>query len=396
MLGLLAIVSRRFSVGEFGAFNLGLVLYQYALMLTDFGTRSIGGRLIAIGQLPEIRIVSGVWRKRIQLFVVALGIAALYLVLTPTTPRALLLFAAAALFAGMSHEWIFWAQERYWRFAAWRSFSGLLVFFVVGAAAILNGGLLSLALGYAGAMAAGMALSWAMSAVPARWVSRRDAGEIEALHWREISLLGFALVANQLFQTGDVMLLGVLSDQNQLGIYGAASRLILFLFGVYYLGAQALYPWLARQFAEGALDRRTAFSLLGGAGLCGLGLGVAAYPFLGQLVGLAFGRAMVVAGAPGILKILVFVLPLELVMGTWGMMATAAGFNRLALKVTSLGALTNFLLNIFLIPGKGAVGAALASLLSYGIVVGVIILTLSTLIGTRTMDKRQFSEAPNI
>ena len=251
-------------------------------MLTDFGTRSIGGRLIAIGQLPEIRIVSGVWRKRIQLFVVALGIPALYLVLTPTTPRALLLFAAAALFAGMSHEWIFWAQERYWRFAAWRSFSGLLVFFVVGAAAILNGGLLSLALGYAGAMAAGMALSWAMSAVPARWVSRRDAGEIEALHWREISLLGFALVANQLFQTGDVMLLGVLSDQNQLGIYGAASRLRSCSFRRLLPGCPGFVSMACKTVCRGSFGPENGLFPAGRGWFVWLGLGGGSLSFFGS------------------------------------------------------------------------------------------------------------------
>lgn len=387
MLAALALISRRFSVGEFGAFNLGLVLYQYAVMFTDFGTRAIGARLIAIGRYPDSWVVAGVGRKRIRLFMAALAAVCFYVLLTPSAPWALLLFAMAALFTGMSHEWVFWAQERYWHFAGWRSLVGLLVFLLVAAAVSAGGGIAALALGLVGAMAGGMVLSWAMSTVPARWPPRGTVDEIEALRWREISLLGLALVANQLFQTGDVMLLGVLSDQHQLGIYGAASRLVMFLFGVYYLAAQALYPWLVRRFAEGPLDRKTVFLLLGGASLCGLGMAGMIYPFQEDLIRLAFGKEMAAAGAAGVFGVLVFVLPLELVMGTWGMMATAAGRNRWALQITAIGALSNLLLNVLLIPTRGALGAAYASLLSYGLVLIAILITASKFTEAKTIAK---------
>lgn len=379
MLAILALVSRRLSVAEFGAFNLGLVLYQYVGMLTDFGTRAIGSRLIAVGRYPASRVVASVGRKRLQLYLLAFSGAGLYLILTPGIPISLVVFAAAALFAAMSHDWVLWAQERYWRFAGWRLLLGLLALLLVAAAVWTGGGLAALALGYAIAVAGGMVCSWLLSSVPVRWPAQDGIETIDALRWREITLLGLALAANQFFQTGDVMLLGVLGSQQQLGIYSAASRLVLLLFGVYYLGAQALYPLLARQFADGVMTRKTVVSLLGGAALCGLGLTLVAFPFREGLVQLAFGREMVSAGAAGVLGLLVFVLPMELVMGTWGMMATAAGLNRLALKVTLFGALANAALNVWLIPSRGATGAALASLVSYGLVSGVILLTLANL-----------------
>jgi PST family polysaccharide transporter len=181
---------------------------------------------------------------------------------------------------------------------------------------------------------------------------------------RECWPLILAGLSVMLYMKVDIVMLGKMSGDRSAGIYSAATRLSE---GVYFIATiivSSVVPMLLRARARGSgqylLGLFRLYILMVRISLAiAMPLAVAS-PFLIQLLfGADFSEASTVLRVHIWASIAVF---LGVASSQY---LTNEGLQKLSLYRTLIGLLINILLNLFLIPAYGAVGAAIATLISY-------------------------------
>jgi O-antigen/teichoic acid export membrane protein len=198
----------------------------------------------------------------------------------------------------------------------------------------------------------------------------RGVAEIAAsMEWRITSIMGLAWMANLAFNTVDMLMLGVLSNPEQVGLYSAAYRILNQLLLAYYMLTGALYPQLARQDGAQRLRmlRPRIFVALFAAG-CVLASLLAF--FRQPVLAIVFGRPFI-AAAP-LLLLLAFVLPLDFLTSYLSNAYLAWSMERNVLVCAAVAAGSNIVLNLATIPRYGAMAAAVNTLISYVVYLGML------------------------
>jgi len=375
-------LGHRYGVVILGMYALAQTLAQYMQPVIDFGMRHVGARLVARYPEATAAIVKRVQRRRYGMAVAALPLILMYsgsARLPPDAQRFLLAFAVAGSFYAASLDWAAWGEGRMALVGLAKAFSPacILVFVLAGHASGFQ------VLWWA---AAGNWSGFLLQAVFFRWwwKRQRPRGEqaalppaaLDSLAWRRTSIMGLAWLCYLAFNNVDMLMLGLLSTPEQVGLYGAAYRVLNQALATYYLLTQTLYPQFARHGA-GERRRMVGFRVLGP--LAAAGLVLAAGMILGRrsLLALVFGRAFLPA-APLVL-LLAWSLPLDFLSSYLSNAFLAWGMERKVLAATGTGAVTNIVLNWILLPRLGAWGAALNTLLSY------VVLLAALLLASRTM-----------
>lgn len=162
----------------------------------------------------------------------------------------------------------------------------------------------------------------------------------------------------------DRIMLGAMSGLEEVGVYAAASRIFEFAFFLPTALTQSLAPRLASEASENGIVSRSTFLTAGAAlGIVGIltnvGMAAGSWPTMQLLYGSSY------AGSASVLAILSFsMLPLSLGRlrnATW----VATGSQIHVLHSSVFGLISNAGLNYMLIPVFGAVGAALATTVSF-------------------------------
>src|ERR1035438_3106529 len=191
----------------------------------------------------------------------------------------------------------------------------------------------------------------------------------DALEWRRTSIMGLAWMANLAFATVDMLMLGVLSNPEQVGLYSAAYRILNQLLLAYYMLTGALYPQLARQDhaqRRQMLRPRIFFALFAVGSVLAFLLAF----FRRPLLGIVFGHPFV-AAAP-LLLLLAFVLPLDFLTSYLSNAYLAWSMERSVLLCAAVAAGSNIVLNLATIPRYGAIAAAINTLISYFIYLAML------------------------
>lgn len=175
---------------------------------------------------------------------------------------------------------------------------------------------------------------------------------------------GLAWLCNLAFNTIDVLMLGVMSSPQQVGLYGAAYRVLNQLLVTYYLLTQVLYPRLACQRIEDRARMLQPRILLP---LAGAGILIAAVLSVSRrwVLTIEFGHQFLAASP--LLLLLGWSIPLDFITSYLSNAYIAWGMEKKILLCTALGAASNIALNLAFIPRYGARGAAINTLLSYAI-----------------------------
>ena len=177
--------------------------------------------------------------------------------------------------------------------------------------------------------------------------------------------MGLAWLCYLAFNTIDVLMLGLMSNPEQVGLYGAAYRVLNQVLATYYLLTQVLYPQFAR---DGVADRAPMLRARILLPLLGAGILIAAVISVSRRVVLTilFGHQFL-AACP-LLILLAWSIPLDFMTSylsnafiAWGMEKKISALS------TGIGAASNVVLNLVFIPSQGARGAAVNTLVSYGI-----------------------------
>lgn len=186
-------------------------------------------------------------------------------------------------------------------------------------------------------------------------------------------------IAIAVYYNLDIIMLGYIKTDFDVGIYNAAYR--IFLVGVLPVNfiLQSFFPQLSRIYK---LDDREFWFIMNKYAFSQMFLGVSAsiiiYSFSGLGINLIFGHEYVSASIA--LKILALNISVVSINVLFGNPLTAWGKQKQYSFVIVAGALANVFLNFILIPKYSFNGAALATLLSEFIVfLGVLILFNTTL-----------------
>ena len=373
-LALIAYVARSLGVEALGELAIGLTIATYVRTGIDLGTPLIGARLAASHPASAELIVKFIQSKRLVSGTIAIGAGCLYALWGPVPQSARttsLVFVLAVIPWVFSLEWLVWGLERFRILAAFQmSISITHLLFSIALLMFFGRRVVYIACAYGIGMLAASALLQAYwfkvtfevprSSAPALCRNRIAAN----VNWSSVGTLGAALVLNQLFQTVDIVLMGALSTPVQLGIYSAGSKIMLVMYGAFYVATQTAYPRLARLQRTPSINRILLVVLTL---VLVVGSGVAAVMglFARELLVIAYGEKL--ALATNTFRVLLAALPLELLTASISTILISDGYNRSITIAMAAGAFTSIAANVLLIPTHGAMGAAWANLMSYGV-----------------------------
>jgi hypothetical protein len=163
--------------------------------------------------------------------------------------------------------------------------------------------------------------------------------------------MGMAWLCNLAFNTIDVLMLGVMSSPQQVGLYGAAYRVLNQLLVTYYLLTQVLYPRFVCQRIEdrGSMLRPSILLPLAGAGIL-----IAAVLSVSRqwVLTVEFGHQFLAASP--LLLLLAWSIPLDFLTSYLSNAYIAWGMEKNILLCTAIGAASNIALNLAFIPRYGA------------------------------------------
>jgi O-antigen/teichoic acid export membrane protein len=364
-------LGHRYGVVILGAYALAQSVTQYLQPMIDFGLRHVGARLVA--QYPQATgdIIARVQRRRCWMAAATLPLILIYAVFAklPSGMKAFL-FAfsvAGTLYAG-SLDWAAWGQGRLHLVGLAKSIApaSILGFILIGRPSGEQVLWYAVAGNGVGFLAQCAFFHWWRK----RQTTVRDARHImpkavaESLAWRRTSVMGAAWLCYLAFNNIDVLMLGLMSNAEQIGLYGAAYRVLNQALATYYLLTQVLYP----QFARHGVSERA--RMLGASVLLPLlvsGILVAGCISAARraILTIVFGHPFL-AAAP-LLLLLAWSIPLDFMTSYLSNAFFAWGMERKVLACTAIGAITNIGLNLAFIPRLGAQAAAVNTLISYAV-----------------------------
>lgn len=374
-------LGHRYGVAILGVYALAQSVTQYLQPLIDFGLRHVGARLVAVYPEAAAAIVWRVQRRRRLMAAAVLPLVAVYAAaarLPVGMKMFLVAFAAAGALYAVSLDWAAWGQGRLHLVGFAKSVVPVTILAFVFLARPAAGRVLWYAVA---GNAAGFLLQGAF--FRSWWRRQREsstrlrAPEIvdDALAWQRTSVTGLAWLCYLAFNTIDVLMLGLMSNPVEVGLYSASYRVLNQVLATYYLLTQVLYPHFARHANEDRahmIGPRILAPLFAAGLVIAAGISLVRRPVLILVFGAPF-----VAAAP-LLLVLVWSIPLDFLTSYLSNAFLAWGLERRVLASTGAGAATNIVLNLVLIPAYGAWGAALNTLLSYGVLLFALYLAART------------------
>jgi O-antigen/teichoic acid export membrane protein len=360
-------LAHRYGVIVVGIYALAQTMVQYSLPFIDFGLRHVGARLVA--QYPQAapEIVTQVQKRRLTMTAILLPFLLVYALSAklPLELKAFLfVFAVTGSLYSVSLDWLAWGKEQLHLIGLARSLApaGILICILLGRNSehILWWIVLGSAIG--NGLQGTIFWIWWRKQRPA--AEKRIALSVirQSLAWQRTSIMGLATLCNLAFVTIDMLMLGILSNPQQVGLYSAAYRVVNQVLYTYYLLTQVLYPQLARQDQPQRVRMLKPRILLF---LLGAGVAIAAItatvrrPLLSILFGPQFLPATL------LLLLLAWAIPFDFLTSYLSNAYIAWGIEKKVLACTVVAAGSNIVLNLIWMPAYGAKAAAVNTLICY-------------------------------
>jgi O-antigen/teichoic acid export membrane protein len=380
--GLYAYISRAFGVELLGIVALSQTIATYVTLGTDQGLRMIGARLVARDASAAPEIMRHVLRKRLISCAICVLLGSAYALWGPVPANArfyVLGFVVGVIPYAFSLDWLAWGLDHFGWLGAWRGGVGLL--FVLGAIVAIRGSgttLLPITIANGASAVFGAIILWAHWHY--RWQSphsepqHQDSEIANQLRWGAVLPLGMSTILNLMFNNFDTVMLGAMTSAKEVGRYNAAYKILFVIFSAYYLLTQSLYPKLSRMKGGRQARRFLVYAVvaLGALGGC---IAFLIATWAGPILHLIYGSDL---NAVYLLRLLSFAIPLDFCAALLGTVLVSRGFDRSVLWGAGSAAVLNVLINLWLIPRFNATGAALATLVSYGVL--LVVLGISCLV----------------
>src|SRR5450755_4062428 len=226
----------------FGVYALALTIAQYLQPMIDFGLRHIGARLVA--QKPQLagEIVRRVQYRRLRMAGAALPFIVIYVVAVrlPASMKAfLLVFSFSSALYAVSLDWAAWGKNQLHLVGFARAIVpvSILAFLPLarGNSAqvlwwVVAGNL------FGNLVQAAFFLVWWKKHQPAGTAALEEQMAIaDSLSWGRSGIMGLAWLGNMAFNSIDMLMLGLMSNPLQVGLYSAAYRVLNQVLSTYYL-----------------------------------------------------------------------------------------------------------------------------------------------------------------
>jgi len=354
----------------FGKLAYVQAFFWYMLIVVDAGLGTIGCREVARDRQRMGPLFAAITIVRTLAFALAALLAAVLLTFA-TSQRELywlfMLYTASLLAYSLVPDWLFRGLERMEFAAIWEAAPKLLLLasalvLVHSRADLLKVGALKFCSDIA---VCALLLAVAMAGPLRRTRPSRAAVLTDGPNLLAQSLpVAAAALLTQIYYGFDIIVLRAFHGDSVAGQYAAAYRIVAMLMTGLYLLSAVYQPALSRLFTEPARFRRTVkqFTLIS---VFASVLPATVIAMLaGQILSLLFGAEY--AGIALALTVLMAAIPIAYLNSALGTVLIAAGQQSKMLVGTAAGAATNLLLNLALIPRFEAMGAAVATVLSYG------------------------------
>jgi len=377
-IAIIILLGHRYGVFIVGVYSLGMTVAYYLQPVIDFGLRHIGARLMAQYPQSVSEIMRRVQRRRLVMAAAALPLALIYALLAklPLDLKVwLALFSATGALYALSLDWAAWGREHLglvglsWAFVPFC----ILVSVVIGhpdSKQVLWRAMAGNAAGFV-VLATVFRAWWKRHRPDDREVIENLSEIGESLAWRRTSIMGFSVIAVLAFSSIDMLMLGVMSNPEQVGLYSAAYRVLNQVLVTYYLFTIVLYPRFARQSTADRIQMLRPLillSLLGAGVVVATLIAVARAPIMTILFGPQFRIAT------SLLLLLVWSIPFDFLTSYLSNAYIAWGMEKKVLRCTAAAAASNIVLNLIWIPRYGATAAAVNTLISYAIFLGSLAL----------------------
>jgi O-antigen/teichoic acid export membrane protein len=360
-------LAHKFGVVFVGVYALAQGLVQYSYPFIDFGLRHVGARLIARYPDASREIVQQVQRRRLMMAALLLPVLLAYaaVVKLPLESKVFVFtFAAAGSLYAASLDWAAWGKEHL-RLA---SFGRSVVPASILTAVLLGRNSDHLLWWLVGGNVIGNVIQALI--FDGWWRRHHPAHEQiipldtirQSLQWRRTSVMGVAWFCNLAFASIDMLMLGIMSNPRQVGLYSAAYRVLSQVLFTYYMITTVLYPQLARQSQDQRLSMLRPRILLTIA-VTGVAVALLVTFIRRPLIAILFGHEF--QAATLLLMLLAWAIPLDFLTTYLGTAYIAWGMEKKILVCTAVAAASNIVLNFFTIPAHGATAAAANTVISY-------------------------------
>lgn len=373
-----AYLARQLGPEGFGIVGFAAAVCGYFAIAVSGGFDDVGAREVARRREDVGRITAGVTVLRLGLAVVAFLLTAGVALLLPKPPlvRLVVVLTGLSFFSlALDTSWVYRGLERLRRVGIMLVvgqilFVATVLLLVRGPADVVVVPLAQLF----GGLSAALLLT-----VPLlqKYRPRIDLGE--GLRILRSSLFwAFSRLMRVLIYTFDVVLLGLIMGEWEVGIYAAVYRVCFLVLALATATHQTYLPVFARLAGEGRQRFDDVFSRSTEmAAAVALPIIVGGVVLAGPLLGLLFGAEYVVGATA--FRLLLVSVGLIFLYGTVHNVLLVHERTRDEAWIIFAAAATNIVANFFLIPRHGIVGAAIATILAEAIIViagGVLVLRL--------------------
>jgi O-antigen/teichoic acid export membrane protein len=369
------LIGHLYGVVFLGVYGLATSLSQYLYPVIDFGLKHVGARLLARFPRSADEIIHRVQRRRLLMALFTLPLLFAYASLAHLAIEYkifLFTFSAIGALYAFSLEWAAWGGEQMLLVGLSKAIVPACILLAVLVGLAFNHVLSRLVVGNLIGYCLQAIVFWAWWRRCRSRIDQPEHGVVEiaeALEWRRTSIMGLAWMANLAFNTVDMLMLGVLSNPEQVGLYSAAYRILNQVLITYYLLTSVLYPQLARQDRaqrRGMLRPAIILALLGsGTLLAGLLM-----LFRRPLLTLFFGAPFTAAAS--LLFLVAAAIPLDFLTSYLSNAYIAWSMERHVLVCVVIAAGSNIILNLATIPRYGAMAAAINTIISYLVYLGAL------------------------
>jgi O-antigen/teichoic acid export membrane protein len=396
-LVMLVLVSRRIGPTYLGAYAFSLNIVTYAGLATTIGLPALGMRQVSQGQTDRHQVlVETTTARTILALIIGAGlVAAAPLIASSDASRSLIpILSIKLLSEALTFDWYLQAEGHH-AIVAKARFVGQIAYALV-LLPLLASGLVG-ARHYAIANVLGLVVTsiimlWAVlrqgrivaRAVSFRAIRQRVGRSLPFAWWTALTLV---------YYSTDLILVAYIAGDRAAGLYAAASKMPLSILQVAALWFTVSMPETARLHSATDRDkiRRQTRIAATTAIVAGLPFVLLGPVFASALVTTIFGARF--AGASPALAILSVSVAVTLVQIVVTSVVMGAGRERPYVRAMSIGAGTNVVLNLALIPIIGIIGAALATIIAETIVLAAGIRQMSHIAGRPEVNWHAVSEA---
>ena len=375
---LYAYVSRHYGVEVFGIVALGQVVALYVIAGSDQGLKLIAVRLLARNHELAGYLVPAVLRLRAGFTAAAVLLGVGYGLFGPVPPSAracVVAFSLAVIPYSCALDWVAWGLGQFGLLATWRSgVSILYVLIAIAAMQVTGRPVASMATGNATGAALGALFLWVVWHF--RW--RRSAADpspavVQAarseLRVSRVMTLGLSNLLNLIFLNADILILGALSTTHEVGRYNAACKPLYVIFTGFWVLTDVLYPHIAGVKGSSSATRSLFVWLAIVAAASSALAGVLGF-LAPEIFTLLYGSPM---GAAGLFRVMLIAMPFDFCFSLLWTVLVSRGFDRAVLIALATASATNVVLNVIFIPRFQAVAPAWATVASYALLFGIML-----------------------